>query len=304
MVTFQTYYGYDLEDMGGWDELALTQVHDVWTGDLVAAFKRLRRFDTPSDHKAWDATYKAARAKAEWKGFARSQKLVEAKPSLTSPDGRWTLSVKAVSKVKQGTFKVTEDKKEQRFTMAWEGFPGENSGEEEDGPVERGPWLQVHMSGPGMKAWPIAKLRFPKSSKQITECDGFAASGWLTGAWAPDSSRVLLIASADVEGAHEEWGVMPSARFHIRAVGPQIAITDAGAGVEATRAVARRAEAAGLRVSRIVTTKQTTRGVDIEWRGAGEPLAKQIAAMLDGSAEVTKAELAWGLSHVVVRMGR
>ena len=36
----------------------------------------------------------------------------------------------------------------------------------------------------------------------------------------------------------------------------------------------------------------------------GTKLAKQIAAMLDGSAEVTKAELAWGLSHVVVRMGR
>ncbi len=295
-------HGYDMEDLGGQNLLALYQVHDAMTGAMLESFQIERIADASvADDDPLSKAWSEAKPAAKWKLF-RAKHPLFGRDSVTAL-GDWSIAAEVADKPPHtSTFELTAD--DARIDMRWATFDEELlQGPER--PPARAPRVHI-IAKRGIETHHLLTIRPPWSYDEVNESrdgDDPYVTGSVRVYGSPGGDRVVLVVSHRVHGAHEEHGEMADSRWYVRALGPQIKIVDAGAGAEATHRAAARLAAAGLPVTAIEPAKQAAKTTTIYFRGDTKALAERAAEQLGLAQAVAKLETA-GWSTLVIVLTR
>jgi len=295
-------HGYDMEELGGQNLLALFQVHDAMTGAMVESMQveRIADDSVAADDplsKAWSE----AQPSTQWKAFRAENPLV-GRDSATS-HGDWTIETESMDKPPHAsTLEVTAS--EAGIETRWDNFDEARLQGPERAPAQA-PRLRI-LARRGDVTHHLITVRAPWSYGDVNESRD-QDDPYVTGAvriyWSPSGDRVALVVAHRIHGAHEEHGEMADSRWYVRALGPQIKVVDGGAGATAAHLAAARLAAAGLPITVIETSKQPAKTTAVYFRGSAQDLAQRAAKHLGIESAVEKLDTR-GWSTVVVVLAR
>jgi hypothetical protein len=102
MYAIRATHGYDEEELGGPNQVALFQVHDTATGALVRSFQIQRLAgDEVRDDDLLSRAWAQSQPKPAWQQFRADTPLVARDPALASPDATWTIAGEPADKPPQ-----------------------------------------------------------------------------------------------------------------------------------------------------------------------------------------------------------
>jgi hypothetical protein len=299
LFAVQATHGRDMGELAGRDMLVLRQVHDALTGKMVASFRVARLTDKgePSSRElnsAWDE----AQPEDKWAAWVKRNPLVAVQASDTAPGGAGKIVGRRTAGAPEGTrFDLIADDQGMRFN--WTGFR----------PGGRGsnlrPAARVLLYREGRPPLELLDLRLRHSHSEITELAVAADTryeGRVQAYFAPAGGRVVLVISADAIGTNEEEP-LDSARFYVRALGPQLKLVAPPSAEARARILARHLLDAGMPVTQLALEGKSRKTTVVYYRGGGgEGLARQVAARFRGPTEIAELKKK-GWLRIVVLLG-
>jgi hypothetical protein len=219
MYAIRATHGYDEEELGGPNQVALFQVHDTATGALVRSFQIQRLAgDEVRDDDLLSRAWAQSQPKPAWQQFRADTPLVARDPALASPDATWTIAGEPADKPpRNSSLAIAAPDGAGAIETRWTGFAADDMMRPSRRPLGS-PGVRI-VARRGGQSVELLTVRPPYDYEAINASRTDAGNPEVTGAirayWSPAGDRVLIAAEHQVSGVRDEHGDMADVRWSV-----------------------------------------------------------------------------------------